>query len=1089
MESDRTWMYGDRDTLEFVKGVDEFCNSAVTYRDSLGMGEFYCHCVECGNLKKVSCTRLLRDHIFRRGFRPQYHVWAWHGKEGKYRGNSSENGMREQEDEIYFSEEDHSMECEDDDEEVDIDDDIDNVDEMMQGVKGERPNIFKFLSEAAEQPLYPGCTKYTKLTGTSKLYSIKTEGNWTDSSFTKLLAKLTDMFSDDNTVPKSNYYAKKLMCPFGLEYEKIHACPNDCVLYRKQYANFNPCPTCGKSRYKRKGVGDKKGPPAKVLWYLPIIPRFKRLFSIKKDAKNLRWHADGRKKDGLLKHPADSPEWKNINRLHESFGLENRNLRLGLCTDGMNPFGTLSSQHSTWPVLLVIYNLPPWLCMKRKYMMLSLLISGPKQLGNDIDVYLEPLIEDLRKMWDEEVSVYDAHANEMFTLRAMLFCTINDFPAYGNLSGLLRRDHPYRKKKAAFNREVEEGIARRLLTGYEVYEQVKGIETIFGKSMKGSGSEVGGLWKKESVFWKLAYWKDLHVRHCLDVMHIEKNVCEAILGTLMNIPKVTKDSKGVRLYLESKGLRPELWLQVKDTKERKEMEKGNSSKKGKGKGKCKTKVKEKKDESVEKNYLPPACYTMSKAEKRAFCECFYGIKVPSGYSSNMKRFVTLNGELKLSSMKSHDCHVMMQVFLPIAIRGILPKHMRDTITELCEFFNIICSKVLHPSILDTLQANVVQTLCKFEMYFPPSLFDIMVHLVIHLVREIKWCGPVFLRWSYPFERRMGTLSHYVRNPAHPEGSMIQGTVGAEVGNFVAEYVASAEPTGLPKSRHEGRLQGKGTIGSKLILPPHDKLLQAHFYVLHHIADVNPYMTEHLSELKSENPSKGARELMQLHNKTFVPWFRSRILDLPTAELASVPNMIQWLAYGPRDSVNSYEGYDINGYTFWTERQDEKSLSTQNSGVSLAASSTQYASSKDKSPVDSKLLFYGRVQEIWELNYPTFTVGLFKCKWVDNNRRCVNRNPPFTLVDMARLRESLEPFVFASQPKQVFYVTDPADKNWSIVLPGKRSILGIGDVGDEQEYDAFEDTPPFTCPGTVVIEDVDTTNYMRVDHTEGILDDS
>jgi len=64
----------------------------------------------------------------------------------------------------------------------------------------------------------------------------------------------------------------------------------------------------------------------------------------------------------------------------------------------MNPFGNLSSNHSSWPVLLVIYILPPALCMKRKYMMLSMMISSPKQLGNDIDVYLNPLIEDLKLM-------------------------------------------------------------------------------------------------------------------------------------------------------------------------------------------------------------------------------------------------------------------------------------------------------------------------------------------------------------------------------------------------------------------------------------------------------------------------------------------------------------------------------------------------------------------------------------------------------------------------------------------------------------------------------------------------------------------
>ena len=151
----------------------------------------------------------------------------------------------------------------------------------------------------------------------------------------------------------------------------------------------------------------------------------------------------------------------------------------------------------------------------------------------------------------------------------------------------------------------------------------------------------------------------------------------------------------------------------------------------------------------------------------------------------MKRFVSLNGELKLGSMKSHDCHVMMQVFLPIAIRGILPKHVRYAITELCSFFNTICSKVLDPFKLDALQLDVIVTLCKFEMYFPPSFFDIMVHLIVHLVREIKLLGPVFLRWCYPFERHMGVLQNKVRNPAQPEGSMIQGTVSDEISNFIA----------------------------------------------------------------------------------------------------------------------------------------------------------------------------------------------------------------------------------------------------------------------------------------------------------------
>ena len=77
-----------------------------------------------------------------------------------------------------------------------------------------------------------------------------------------------------------------------------------------------------KSCYRRAGVSNKEGPPAKVIWYLSIIPRFKRMFSIKKDAKNLRWDAERMRKVVFLKHLADSPEWKGINQLHKTFGAE-----------------------------------------------------------------------------------------------------------------------------------------------------------------------------------------------------------------------------------------------------------------------------------------------------------------------------------------------------------------------------------------------------------------------------------------------------------------------------------------------------------------------------------------------------------------------------------------------------------------------------------------------------------------------------------------------------------------------------------------------------------------------------------------------
>ncbi|GKA97070.1 hypothetical protein Tco_0824964 [Tanacetum coccineum] len=111
-------------------------------------------------------------------------------------------------------------------------------------------------------------------------------------------------------------------------------------------------------------------------------------------------------------------------------------VRLGLAADGFNLFGNLSQAYSMWPVILTTYNLPPWLCMKESSFMLTLLIPGPKSLGKDIDVYLRPLIEDLKVLWDRKgIETIDVASGQKFNMRAMVLWTINDFPARSSLSG------------------------------------------------------------------------------------------------------------------------------------------------------------------------------------------------------------------------------------------------------------------------------------------------------------------------------------------------------------------------------------------------------------------------------------------------------------------------------------------------------------------------------------------------------------------------------------------------------------------------------------------------------------------------------
>jgi len=133
-------------------------------------------------------------------------------------------------------------------------------------------------------------------------------------------------------------------------------------------------------------------------------------------------------------------------------------------------------------------------------------------------------------------------------------------------------------------------------------------------------------------------------------------------------------------------------------------------------------------------YLPPVCHTLTKSKKISFFKCLRGVKVPQGYSSNIKSLVSMD-DLKLMGLKSHDCNVLMQDLLPVTIRGILPKTVRQVITCLCLFFNAICRKVIDPTRLNELENEAIIILCQLETYFPP-FFDIMVHLIVHLVREI-----------------------------------------------------------------------------------------------------------------------------------------------------------------------------------------------------------------------------------------------------------------------------------------------------------------------------------------------------------------
>ena len=198
-------------------------------------------------------------------------------------------------------------------------------------------------------------------------------------------------------------------------------------------------------------------------------------------------------------------------------------------------------------------------------------------------------------------------------------------------------------------------------------------------------------------------------------------------------------------------------------------------------------------------------------------------------------------DLKLVSLKSHDCHVLMQQLLAVVILDILPNKVRHAITCLCFFFNTICSKVIDPLKLNEQENEVVIILCQLEIYFPPLFFNIIVHLIVHLVRKIKYCGPVYLQWMYPVKRYMNILKWYTKNLHHPKASIVERYITEEAIEFCLEYVEKAKPIRLSESQHDEKVGGKGSRGLHVITPSLEELQQPHLYILNNNIDSEFYI--------------------------------------------------------------------------------------------------------------------------------------------------------------------------------------------------------------------------------------------------------
>ena len=205
------------------------------------------------------------------------------------------------------------------------------------------------------------------------------------------------MMPTGNHLPENRRKARQVVTRLGMDYDRIHACVNDCVLFRNEHAGLDVCPKCGEPRYKEGMQGTTI--PRKVLCHCPLIPCIQHMFRSRATSKMLTWHSTSRFTDGVMRVLVDMPAWQPIEQTWPEFREDPHHLRLGLASDGVNPFGHRSTSWSTWPVVVVNYNIPPWESTKKGNIFLSLLVPGKHKVKN-MDVYLAPLIEELQELWN-----------------------------------------------------------------------------------------------------------------------------------------------------------------------------------------------------------------------------------------------------------------------------------------------------------------------------------------------------------------------------------------------------------------------------------------------------------------------------------------------------------------------------------------------------------------------------------------------------------------------------------------------------------------------------------------------------------------
>ncbi|XP_074373715.1 uncharacterized protein LOC141714071 [Apium graveolens] len=309
MASDRSWIGRNRFneskylTEEYKAGVDRFIEFAIKHSEKKDNGLIKCAGRDCGN-KYFKKPSTVKNDLYRYGIMQWYTTWDCHGEKNISQvevGTSS--GYRD--DDMYDAHDE---------------DDFDDCEDFEKETNETAKQFYKMVNTASE-PIYPNNTNYTTLEFSMKLLEWKNKHNCSNNGFDDLLHLIGLVLPDDHKLPEKYYNMWKMIKGLHMEYEKIDACENDCMLFYKEHSGKTKCDICNGDRYQKQKDPKKQKIPRKILRYFPIIMRLQRLFMVETTAKAMRWHHDRIAVEGELSHPADGDEWKNLIKDFKDFQM------------------------------------------------------------------------------------------------------------------------------------------------------------------------------------------------------------------------------------------------------------------------------------------------------------------------------------------------------------------------------------------------------------------------------------------------------------------------------------------------------------------------------------------------------------------------------------------------------------------------------------------------------------------------------------------------------------------------------------------------------------------------------------------------